>query len=183
MHQESRAYGFVTRFLHWTMFIALLAQFVLGYAIDRFDDLLEIPVDRWLGGEEDNLLIFHAGLGVLILVLASIRVVWRLRVGLPPWAKTLSAVERRFAHSTEVVLYALMFLIPITGLALLLLSGEDWDLLGGEWEAPLDMIDDDVLLGAHITTQLLFFSAFAAHIGLISKHQFMNRDGLLRRML
>ena len=167
MPREARAYGAVTRFLHWTMALALLAQFVIGYAIERFDDLLETPVELWLGGEEDNLLIVHAGLGVTILALALVRVVWRLRVGLPPWAETLSAFERRLAHRTEVVLYALMFLIPITGLALLFLSGEDWDLLGGEWEAPLEMIDEDLLLGAHISAHVLFFLAIAAHLALV----------------
>lgn len=165
------------------MLVALTAQFVLGYAIERFDDLLETPVDLWLGGEEDNLLVLHAGLGVTILLLASIRITWRVTRGLPPWAVTLSEFERRLAHWTEVVLYTLMFLIPISGLALLLLSGEDWDLLGGDWKAPLDVIDDDVLLAAHITTHVLFFFAIAAHLGLVLKHQFVNRDGLLRRML
>jgi cytochrome b561 len=183
MPRESRAYGTVARVLHWTMFIVLSAQFIIGYAIERFDDLLEAPVKLWLGGEEDNLLIVHAGLGVTILALALVRVVWRLRVGLPPWAETLSAFERRLAHRTEVVLYALMFLIPVTGLALLFVSGEDWDLLGREWEAPLDLIDDDLLLGAHISAHLLFFVAIAAHLGLMFKHQLVNRDGLLRRML
>jgi cytochrome b561 len=165
------------------MFFALTAQFAIGYAIERFDDLLETPVELWLGGEEDSLLIVHAGLGVTILVLALVRVASRVRVGLPPWAETLSAFERRLAHRTEMVLYALMFLIPVTGLALLLLSGEDWDVLGGEWEAPFEVIDDDVLLGAHISTHVLFLFAIAAHLGLVFKHQLVNRDGILQRML
>lgn len=76
-----------------------------------------------------------------------------------------------------------MFLIPLTGLALLLVSGEDWDLGTREWQAPLELADDDVLLGAHIATHLAFFAAFATHVGLVLKHQFIDRDALLRRML
>jgi len=165
------------------MFLALMAQLVLGYAIDRFDDLLQGPVDRWLGGEEDNLLILHAGLGAIIVIMAIVRVVYRQVVGLPPWAETLSASERPFAHTTEVILYALMFLIPLTGFALVLVSGEDWELLGREWETPLDLVDDDILLAAHIATHVAFFVALAAHIGLVLKHQIIDRDRLLRRML
>jgi cytochrome b561 len=176
-------YGFIARLLHWTMFFALSVQFVIGYAMDRFEDLLERPVDRWLGGEEENLLLVHAMLGTCILLLAMIRLLWRQTVGLPPWAETLSPFERRFAHLTEVVLYSLMFLIPLTGLALVLVSGEDWDVWGREWEAPFEVVDDDVLLAGHITTHLLFGAAFAAHLGLVLKHQFVNRDRLLRRML
>ena len=165
------------------MFLAIGIQFVVGYTIDRFDDLLEMPVDRWLGGEEDNLLLVHGFLGISILTLAVVRLVYRLTAGLPPWAPTLSSAERRLSHWTEVVLYCLMFLIPLTGLALLLTSGEDWDLGGREWEAPYELADDDLLLAGHITTHVLFFIAFLSHIGLVLKHQFVNRDRLLRRML
>jgi cytochrome b561 len=165
------------------MFIAIGAQFVIGYAMDRFDELLEIPVDRWLGGEEENLLLVHAALGVTILGLAVIRLIWRQTAGLPPWAPTLSPGERRFAHGTELTLYFLMFAIPMSGLALLLVSGEDWDVWGREWEAPYELVDGDLLLAGHIATHVLFILALTAHVGLVLKHQVVNRDRLLRRML
>lgn len=72
---------------------------------------------------------------------------------------------------------------PLTGLALVLISGEDWDLNGGEWRAPREWIDDDLLLGAHILGHLVFFGAFTLHIALVLEHQFFDRDGLLSRML
>lgn len=179
----NEGYGLIAKLLHWTMFLALMAQFVVGYAMERADDLLEGVVDRWFGGEEEGLLVIHALLGVSILGLATIRVVWRKVAGLPPWAGGLSAFERRLAHRVERVLYWLMFLIPLTGLALVLISGEDWDLNGGEWQAPREWVDDDLLLAAHILTHLAFFATFAVHVGLVFKHQFVDRDGLLRRML
>jgi cytochrome b561 len=173
----------VARFLHWAIFLAIGLQFVIGYAMDRFDDLLEGPVDRWFGGEEENLLLVHASLGVLILVLATWRAIWRRFAGLPPWAPTLSEGERRLAHATEITLYFLMFLIPLTGLGLLFASGEEWEIWGREWESPIELADDDVLLAGHIATHVLFLVAFAAHLGLVLKHQFVDRDRLLRRML
>ena len=179
----NEGYGVVAKVLHWGMFLALVTQLLVGYSLERADDLLEWAVDRWLDGDADRLLVIHAALGVLILALAVVRVVWRKVAGLPPWAETLSAGERRFAHRVEQILYWMMFLIPITGLALVLISGEDWDLNGGEWQAPLELIDDDVLLAAHISTHITFFAAFLAHVGLVLKHQLVDRDGLLRRML
>lgn len=77
----------------------------------------------------------------------------------------------------------MMFLIPFTGLALALVSGEDWDLGGREWEAPYEGADDDVLLWAHIATHVTFLTAFTVHVGLVLKHQLIDRDRLLRRML
>lgn len=177
-------YGLVAKALHWLTFLLLVAQFMVGYAIDRIEDLAEPLVDRWLGGEDDYLVVVHASLGVVILVLASARVVWRRIHGLPPWAETLISRERRFAHWTERILYLCLFLIPLTGIALVLVTGEDWD-VGREleWRAPVEWIDDDLVLGAHIVGHLIFFTAFAAHLGLVLKHQMFDRDRLFRRML
>ncbi|MEX2551178.1 MAG: cytochrome b/b6 domain-containing protein [Nitriliruptoraceae bacterium] len=181
---ERDGYHPVAKVLHWSMVIALTLQFVVGYAIDRADDLLEWVVEAWLGGVEDRLVLVHAGLGLLILALACSRLAWRRIVGLPPWAPGLSDGERRVAHRVEQVLYLLLFLLPLSGLALLFLSGEDWDLGGGRrLRSPVEVIDDDVLLGAHIATQLAFFAALVVHVGLVLKHQLTDRDGLLRRML
>ena len=177
------AYAPLARILHWAMFLAIGAQFVVGYAMERFDALLEGPVDRWLGGEEENLLLIHGFLGLLILGMAVVRLLFRLTHGLPPWATTLSSGERRIAHWTEIVLYILMFLIPLSGLALLFLSGEDWKVWGREWEAPLELADDDLLLAVHIATHVTFALAFAAHLVLVFKHLLVNRDHLLRRMI
>ncbi|MGW6316414.1 cytochrome b [Streptomyces sp. NPDC055099] len=111
---------------------------------------------------DDTLLTVHVVLGGAILVLGLARLVWRLATPLPPWAPALTPLERRLAHGTETVLYAATFAIPLTGIALLL-SGDD-------------------LLVAHIVAHLVFFAALALHVGLVLKHQLIDRGHLLRRM-
>jgi cytochrome b561 len=176
-------YGLVTKVLHWTTLAALAAQFVVGYALTRADDVLEPLVDRWLGGQDDRLLGVHVALGIAVLALATVRLGWRVATPLPEWAEGLSPVERRVEHVAERALYAALLLIPLTGLALVLASGEDWELGGTEWTAPFEIADDDALLGAHIATHLAFFAALAVHVGLVLKHQLIDRDRLLARML
>lgn len=183
LRNDSTGYGLVTKSLHWVTVLALAAQLLIGYSLERADDLLEGAVERWLGGEEDRLVLVHASLGVGILVLAAIRLLWRRATPLPPWAEGLSASERRIAHRVEQVLYATLFLIPLTGLSLVLLSGEDWELGGGEWQAPWEVADDGPLLAAHVTTHVIFFVTLAIHVGLVLKHQLVDRDRLLNRML
>lgn len=170
------------RVLHWSMVVAFGAQFVLGYGIDRADGLLEAALEPWLRDVEGVLVLAHVLLGTVILVLAGVRVWWRSRVGLPPWAPGLSLLERRVAHRVEQVLYLTMFLMPLTGLALVLLSGEDWEIGAGRWRAPVEFFDDDLVLGAHITTHVVFVAALAVHVGLVLEHQLGDRDRLLRRM-
>jgi cytochrome b561 len=176
-------YGVVTKTLHWLTLLLLVAQFLVGYSLERADGILDGAVDRWLSGEDDRLVVVHVMLGGAILVVASTRLLWRITTPLPPWAEGLSEVERRVVHRVEQVLYAALFLIPFTGLGLVTVTGEDWDLEGGEWETRWDLVEDDVVLAAHITTHVLFFAALAVHLGVVLKHQLVDRDRLLDRML
>ena len=72
----------------------------------------------------DRLLTVHVVLGLTILTLAAVRLYWRRRAGLPPWAKTLSTAERTLAHWTERALYLFLFVVPVTGLWLIFVSDD-----------------------------------------------------------
>lgn len=173
-------YGLVTKSLHWLTVVALVAQFVVGYALEDGGGGRgrgrgrggESGRGRGRGGDDDVMLGFgddadrlvtvHVVLGLNILALAVIRLVWRRTTPLPPWARGLSTGERTFASWMERVLYACLVGIPATGLSLLLVS--------------------DDLLPLHVLTHIAFFAALAGHVGLVLKHQLVDRDGLLNRM-
>ena len=169
-------YGFTTKTLHWLTVAALAAQFSIGYLLDaggrgrgrgrgRGEGSGQ---GRGRGGDldvfgDDRLLTVHVVLGLTILTLAAVRLSWRRRAGLPPWAEMLSSAERTLAHWTERALYLLLFVVPVTGLWLILVS------------------DDAVPV--HVASHIAMFIAIAAHVGLVLKHQLINRDRLLRRMI
>jgi cytochrome b561 len=190
-------YGTVTKTLHWVTVTALAAQFAVGYLLAGGDDGGGHGRGRGHGSGhgrgrghggggddlDDRLLLAHVALGLTILLLAVLRLTWRRATPLPPWADGLSAAERRLAGWTERVLYLLLLLIPLSGLALLLGSGEDWHLAGTELASPVEVADDDLLLGVHIVTHVAFFVALAVHLALVLKHQLLDRDRLLQRML
>lgn len=157
--------------LHWLTVLALAAQLVIGYLMDADEsgrgrgrgrggdsgrgrggdssDYLDDP-DVWVR--------VHVALGVTILALAVARVVWRRVVGLPPWAEQLTSGQRRLATWTERVLLTTLFVIPLSGLALVA-SG------------------DDDLVWLHVAGHVTFFVALLAHLGLVVGR------GLLPRML
>ncbi len=112
---------------------------------------------------DNRLLTAHVIVGVTILVLATTRLVWRRHRTLPPWAPGLTATERTLAHWTERALYTLLFAMPLSGLWLVLVS------------------DDAVAV--HVACHVAFFVVITAHVGLVLKHQVINRDHLLRRMI
>ncbi|WP_228974449.1 cytochrome b [Streptomyces sp. DH12] len=178
----SAGYRPLTRILHWSVVVAFAAQFTVGYLLDadgsghgggRGRGRGDGPGrGRGRGGGDrgydvfgdDPLLTAHVLLGATIVVLGAVRLLWRRATPLPPWAPTLSAAERRLAHRTETALYWLTFVVPATGIALL-------------------AADDDAVLPVHVAAHTAFFTALALHVGLVLKHQFVDRDGLLRRML
>jgi cytochrome b561 len=170
---REQGYGRVTKILYW---LTLATQFTIGYLLDVGGRGRgrgrgrggESGRGRGRGGDIDvfgdnRLLTAHVLLGVTILVLAGVRLAWRRRSTLPPWAEGLSPAERTLAHWTERALYVLLFVIPLTGLGLVLVS------------------DDAVAL--HVASHIAFFCVVATHIGLVLTHQFIDRDHLIRRMI
>jgi cytochrome b561 len=136
-----------------------------------------------LGSGHEGLLEVHVVLGLVILTVATLRLWWRASGSLPPWAPQLTAFERRLQTLLERCLYTLLFVIPLSGLALALGSGEDLHVFGAEWQSSVEIADDDTLLTGHIATHIAFFVVAGLHIGLVVKHQLVNRDRLINRML
>ena len=176
-------YGFVTKALHWVIFGIMSTQFGVGYLMTRVDDDLYESIP---GVSEDRLFDVHMSLGASVLLLALLRLAWRKATPLPPWASTLTHFERRYEHRVEQVLYVLMLAIPISGVLAAMADGKDVVFFGAVELPSLISEDsdlDDLTLGFHIAGHLAFFVAFALHVGLVIKHQLVNRDRLLNRML
>lgn len=176
-------YGLATKAFHWVIFVIMSVQFLVGYTMTRIDDdnFEAIP-----GLSEDRLFAVHMSLGATVLVLALLRLAWRMLTPLPLWAPTLTSFERKYAHFVEWALYLLMFAIPLSGMLAAMADGKDVVLFGILEVPPLVPDDsdlDDLTLAFHIAGHLAFFAALALHVGLVVKHQVINRDRLLNRML
>ncbi|HEU5484478.1 MAG TPA: cytochrome b/b6 domain-containing protein [Microlunatus sp.] len=137
---------------------------------ERAEERADAAADRasdteYLVGPADgvDLLDLHVLLGTTILVLGVVRVVWRRVGGLPPWAAELSAPERVVAGWTEKALLGCLFLVPGTGLLLVLSQ-------------------DDALVVLHVAAQLVLALAVVVHLTLILRHSLFG-GRLLQRML
>jgi cytochrome b561 len=126
-------------------------------AADRREDALKDDEYAVFDGELD-LIDLHVALGLLILGLAVARTLWRVATPLPPWDDRLTPVDRKVAHATEVTLLTTQYVVPLSGLWLIL-------------------ADDDSALPLHIGGHIAFFVALAVHVGLVL------RRGVLARML
>ncbi|HEV2929622.1 MAG TPA: cytochrome b/b6 domain-containing protein, partial [Propionibacteriaceae bacterium] len=112
---------------------------------------------------ETGTTLLHVLLGLSIMLLGLLRVVWRARTPLPPWAEHLGPGERRLESLLEKALLTLLFVVPGTGL-LLVAGSTDW-------------------LFVHVTAQVVFLGVIALHVGLVLKHTVVRRHRHLGRML
>jgi cytochrome b561 len=166
-------YGLVTKTLHWLTVAALAAQFAIGYGIDA--------VSAWVAGTDDSdsdeaAVFVHGWLGGAILVLVLIRLAWRFGTPLPPWSDRLTERDRRLEAFTEWALYLALFAIPLSGFALLYLSGEERDVAEDrEWQPPYDVVGDDTALAVHIGGHVLLYVTLAIHVGLALRRRTLGR--------
>src|SRR5712664_2562476 len=94
----------LSRILHWLMAAMLLAMLFIG--VSMVASL----------GDYHRLVAIHRPLGILILILAAVRLANRMFFStLPPFPPTMSSRERFLASMSERLLYALMFALPLVG--------------------------------------------------------------------
>lgn len=101
-------YDAVAVVLHWAMALGIFALIGVGLAMKHAD----LPKMRVF-----QLFQLHKSIGVVILLLAVLRLAWRLTHRAPPLPETMPALERKAAHAGHVLLYLFLFALPLSGWA------------------------------------------------------------------
>ena len=162
-----------SRILHWMMAVLLLAMLFIG--VSMVASL----------GDYHTLVAIHRPLGIMILILAAIRLANRMCTTLPPFPPTMSRLERFMASSSEKLLYALMFALPLVGWGML--SAGHYPIVMF-WSIHLPPILPAnptlyaVLRQSHTILAYLLFATFLAHLSAVLFHTLIVRDRLLDRM-
>lgn len=95
-------------FLHWLTAALVLIQVAIGFTFH-----LLLP----RGPLRTDLFLWHKTLGATILLLAIVRLIWRLTHKPPPFPDDLPRWERIASVWTHRAFYFLLILLPLTGLA------------------------------------------------------------------
>ena len=192
----AQRYTVVAIVLHWAIAVAIAAMIALGWwmgdALDAADTQAQAIAAFQL----------HKSVGLTVLALSFLRLGWRLAHPAPPLPQGMKSWERSVAAATHWAFYALIIAMPLTG----------WLYVSTAWSAhddrPLDvptlyfgLFQVPHLLGlSHLAqdaraalAEALEFShsklAWGAialtvlHVGAALKHQFVDRDGVLTRMV
>lgn len=162
--------------LHWGTLAAIVIAVGAMWIRDLLDD----------NGVRQVLLQVHRQLGLLVLIVAAARVVVRVRRGLADHAIGMAAILRWAAKGAHLLIYAVLFAIPLVGWALTNAHGVTLSFLGVvrlPWLTAADSEFADTLSDYHVWLAWGLLALVAAHALAALWHHFVRRDAVLSAML
>jgi cytochrome b561 len=195
-------YSQVAMWLHWIIAFLLVGNILLGYWFAWIEDTqhtaaaanpqgIEVFLRHWTRTE---LLAIHKPIGFIVLGLSIIRLGWRLVNPPPPFLSTQQPWEKALATVVHWSFYAVMIGFPLVGWAMLSASpryaSHPFVFFGipipgfpGVPTTPHNATHD-LLKTIHTDwAPWLFWAVLTIHVLAALKHQFVDRDGELGRMI
>ncbi len=182
-HSPGRSPGRYTAtaiLLHWLLAVVVLGLFGMGlYMTDLPFSPQRLKLYNW-----------HKWAGMSFLILSLLRLVWRLAHRPPALPAEVSQAmpswQTRAYHATHHLLYGLFFAVPVAGWAYSSAAGFPIVLFGQLPLPDLLAVNKDLAEQIKPLHEWLAFALVGLaglHIAAALKHHWLDRDGLLLRML
>jgi cytochrome b561 len=169
-------YGAVAQGFHWLIAGLIVTQFTLALLAD------DLP----LGAHKLALLARHKSFGMTVLMLAVLRLIWRLFNRPPQLPSGMSKTGMILARGTHIAFYVLLFAMPLTGWTMSSAKNYPVSWFGRfTWPnliSPNERAFELLRSTHHLLGDALFAIAIL-HIFAALKHHFWNKDDVLVRML
>lgn len=169
-------WGGISQLLHWSIAILILVMAFIGLTMGDLPN----------GPDKIKTYALHKSIGITILALVALRVLWRFYAGTPRPAPGSPHWQERIAASTHLVIYLLLFAIPISGWVLNSAAGFPLQWFG-LFNLPyiVDKSHDlhELAEEAHEIMFWLLAMLVVAHAGAAFYHHLFQRDATLARML
>lgn len=175
LQNDHQKYGLVARFFHWTVALLILCLLSVGFWMESLE---YSPFKGTLYG-------LHKSFGMIVLVLAALRIVWRGTAPQPGHLATHAAWEISLARVIHFLLYTGMILMPLSGWVM---SAAGQHAVPFFWlfnVPPIVPAHENlaaIAAGVHALTAYTLIAAIGLHYMGALKHHVMDRDETLRRM-
>jgi len=169
-------YGALAKFLHWTIVILIIAQYVI---IEAAEDLPDGP-------GKFEIITRHKSLGMLILGLALVRIAWKVVNKGQPVPVTMPRPQKIAAAAGHGLLYLLILAQPISGW--MMSSAANYPVtFFGLFQFPAIVAPNEGMHETYEDVHEFLFNAIlviaVVHVLAALYHHFIQKDETLRRML
>jgi len=161
--------------LHWAIALLMISLVTLGLYMTSLDD----SNDKWQWYS------LHKSLGLTVWGLILMRVYLRFSQVLPATPSNLTVLETYLVHAVHLGLYVVMLVLPLSGYLDSVWGGYKMNYFG--WFAVPKLLAENkaletVAVNIHLWSGYLLYLLFSLHLVGVLKHQFILKDGLLKRM-
>lgn len=180
LRNTDKGYGLGAILFHWVIALMFIFQGGLGFYMS------DLPIDDPATFQTYQL---HKSLGLTILVLSLLRLVWRFTNRQPELPGATPSWEKRGAHLAHFILYAGLFVVPLTGWAIVSASPLNIPtvayntVLVPHLPLPVSEAAEDFLSDLHENLAKIVMAVAILHIAAALRHEFILKDGLLSRMI
>ena len=163
---------------HWLIAAAIIANWLIARIAEDAPE-----------AKEQELMGVHFALGMSVLILSVVRVGWRLTHRRPPPNPVHRPWERLLSSVVHKLFYILMIALPFTGYMMVqtYTGGMDVNMFGLFDMPGITMAKDEaankIFNNLHENFAATMLVLFLLHVAGALKHQLLDRDGTLYRML
>ncbi|MGV6807067.1 MAG: cytochrome b [bacterium] len=172
----SDRYGIVSKALHWAIAALMFFLIGLGWYMVRLD-----YYHPWYYSS----FAWHQWVGLTVWVLGAWMFVWKFISPSPELPSRIKPSEKFAARQVHRILLAAVILIPMTGVIIVLADGSGLAIGSLVLFSGMDIAEwlENFAVDFHGWVAYAVLVLAAIHGLAALKHQFVNRDGVLRRML
>lgn len=164
-----------TILFHWITGLAFLGTLALGLYLE------DLPK----GAEKMEIMGLHKSIGVIVFFIAVLRLMWRYKEGMINSVANLSKFQSIAARLTHYLLLVATILMPLSGILMSIGGGRAINIFSLELIAAGDKIEwlGSISNTIHTGSVNIVIIALLLHFLGALKHQFIDKDGTLSRML
>ena len=176
LRNSHQSYGSIAKLFHWSIALLVVIMLLLGLSFGFVDK-----------SSMRTLMFIHKSIGFTILCLMVLRLLWRFANPTPRLPEATPKWQVVAGHSSHLLLYLLLILMPISGLIMSTSAGYSsniWGLFSIKFPGiPKDPALHHLFEDIHFYLAWAIVTVAALHVLAALRHHFINKDNVLRRML
>lgn len=174
-HDDTHNYNPVSRVFHWLVAVLILGLIPVGFYMEQMSSSpLKFEIYGW-----------HKSLGISVLLLAFLRVGWKIYKKPPSSLTTHKCWEKLLSKTIHIVLYIAIFVMPLSGWVMSNSGGYAVQFFG-LFEMPKlvekDKFISDLARSVHEIAGFVVMGCVGFHVVGALKHHYSDKDATLTRM-